>query len=170
MSYRTFVNGVQIFGGNELPPRWIGYLKENNIVSDEDREYVYAFDTQDFMGILKVMEEIVTDYEEEQQQRIKDITEHNSHFENLPKKKKEEIKDRLGLRSIFDLAPADKSTISDTLFDHLMECVKSAKMFLPYAFFRACERDLEQEKIFSMPNRIYSYRLKPGKMVHIEAH
>ena len=167
MAYRTFVNNIQIFGNNALPPRWGDYLEENNIVKDE--EYVYAFDTRDFMGILKVMEQIVMDYEKEQQEKIKDITKYNPHFENLPDKRKEEVKSRLGLRSIYDLTPCPEDIAEDAFFDQLMEYTKSAKMFLPYAFFRACEKDLEQEPAFSIPGRIYSYHLKSGKMIHIEA-
>lgn len=56
MSYRTYVNGVQVFGNNEYYDEWIDFIKSCGIQVDEDG--AYEGDITDFMGALVVVEKI----------------------------------------------------------------------------------------------------------------
>lgn len=48
MSYRTKVNGVQIFGNNEIYPEWIEFVISQGIEIKEDG--IYRGETTDLQG------------------------------------------------------------------------------------------------------------------------
>lgn len=61
MSYRTNVNGTQIFGNNEWYDEWGEYLISKGIkISDEG---LYEGELDDFMEALEVIEKITMNIE-----------------------------------------------------------------------------------------------------------
>jgi hypothetical protein len=62
MSYRTYVNGFQIFGNNDCYQEWIDFIKSQGITVDEENNY--KGDIRDFMGALVCIENITQIHQE----------------------------------------------------------------------------------------------------------
>lgn len=56
MSYRTTINGSQLFGNNEFYGEWIDYIKSQGIKIDGNGNY--KGEITDFMSALTVIENI----------------------------------------------------------------------------------------------------------------
>ena len=56
MSYRTTINGSQLFGNNEFCGEWIDFIKSQGIKIDDDGNY--KGEIADFMAALTVIEKI----------------------------------------------------------------------------------------------------------------
>jgi hypothetical protein len=63
MSYRTYVEGVQIFGNNECYKKWINFIVKEGIKVDEDE--CYDGYISDIQGAVEVIEEIILDIAKE---------------------------------------------------------------------------------------------------------
>lgn len=161
MSYRTYIEGVQIFGNNESYEEWINFIKSQGIVVDN--EECYQGDIRDFMGALTCIESITLRLNREHE------------------KFKKEWNGKVGKRDIqsyFDFTsipveleaqnPTDK--YNNSLFDKLYELLDNSYAFLPYTFFKACEDKLEQAHVFSTVGHFYCFKLKEGETIHVEAH
>ena len=126
MAYRTYINDVQVFGNNESYPEWTQYIESKGIAIGEDGDYTGKLD--DFMEALDVIESIVMRLEAERREN---------------KKNKEEF----FTQSIFDLGniydDVAASPEKESLLDKELYYIKNAYMFLPYAFFKACEDIIE---------------------------
>lgn len=149
MAYRTYINGTQVFGNNEYYPEWIKYLKSKGITIGEEDEYDGEID--DFMEALNVVESIVIRLEAERRERKKNGEEFYS-------------------SSIFDLGniydavvanPARKSIFGEELY-----YLENGYMFMPYAFFKACESILEYKGL-SLKGKVF--KLKDGCKIKVSA-
>ena len=160
MSYRTYVNGVQIFGNGEYYPEWIDFIKSQGIEIDEDGDYEGYI--TDFMGAVTVIENIVMRLNKEQEARKKRFG------EKIGKNK---------IESLFDftnkIQKVEKQDASETtgysVLDELFDIVELTYAFMPYMFYKACESDLVKEHIYSTANHFRCFKLKEGTRIHVKA-
>lgn len=163
MSYRTYVEGVQIFGNNECYEEWIKFIKTQGILVDD--ENCYEGDIRDFMGALTCIESITLRLNRERECFKKELEEKGlrlrnpicSYFDftNIPAEVEAQV-------------PTDK--YNNSLFDKLYELIDNSYAFLPLAFFEACEDKLERAHVFSTDGHFYCFKLKEGETIHVEAH
>ena len=161
MSYRTYVNDVQVFGNNEYYPEWIEFIKTQGIDVDEDGNYEGYI--TDFMAGLKCVESIVLKMEKERQDEIEELSNQGSKFHKST---------LFDLRSIYQdsiksLEENDEYEIS--LFDRLYQFLEDGYIFMPYTFFKACEDMLEKNNEFSTEKHFHCFKLKDGKRIHVKA-
>lgn len=145
MSYKTRVNGVQIFGNNEWHEKWINFIKTKGIEVDE--EYCYDGKITDVMGAISVIEEIVMDIEQQEYRT-------NSIFD---------------LSFIKDRITHENSNARSCLLDELIQNIECGYIFMPYAFIQACENLLEIDQFHADKKHFNCYKLKKGKAIHVEA-
>ena len=127
MSYRTKVNGVQIFGNNEYYKEWTDFLKSKGIEIDEDGCYDGEID--DIMGMFEVIDKITKMIIEK---RHKEVEKGLKDFKNEP------------LREMTDLS---KSMWLDNKTPILMfnrEMIENAYCFLPYQVYLAVQDKIEK--------------------------
>lgn len=152
MSYRTYINDTQVFGNNECYPEWIKYIESKGITIDEDGGYEGELDN--FMEALDVVESIVMRLEAERRENKKNG-------------------EKFFSQSIFDLGniyddvaarPKEGSLLDKEL--HYLEC---GYMFMPYAFFKACE-DILEDRGYSWKGRHAKiFKLKEGCKIKVSA-
>lgn len=151
MSYRTYINDTQLFGNNEYYPEWITYLKSKGIEENEDG--CYEGELTDFMEALDVIEEIVMNMEKERRENKKNG-------------------ERFHATSIFDLGNIYDNVLNnpteESLLDKEMHYVENGYMFLPYAFYKACE-DIIEYKGIGLGKHIRIYELKKGCKITVSA-
>lgn len=149
MAYRTYINGTQVFGNNEYYPEWIKYLKSKGITIGEDGEYDGEID--DFMEALDVVESIVIRLEAERRERKKN----GEKFFSLS---------LFDLGNIYDAVVANPT--EESLFDKELYYLENGYMFMPYAFFKACESILEYKGL-SLKGKFF--KLKDGCKIRVSA-
>lgn len=169
MSYRTKINGTQIFGNNECYQEWLNFIKSQGIEVGEEGNY--EGEITDFMKALEVIEQITMNKHKERQERIKSSNLFEKHFE----KDKECIHNDQKLEGLFDFRsiprnieetdPDDKFRCS--LFDEELEVIRYSYALLPYQFYLACKDKLEQERPFFTPGHLNCYKLKEGETLHV---
>lgn len=159
MSYRTYINGKQVFGNNEYYPEWIDFIKSQGIEVSEDGDYDgYVVDV---MGAIETIEKIILrlakEYEgEERLDRLGDKVVYNEMFDfsSTYRNILQDQKDKYGL----------------PLTDHMMKLKEYGYVFMSVAFIEACggliEIDREKSSVF---NRLYTYKLKKGKVLPVRA-
>lgn len=157
MSYRTYVNNIQIFGNDESFKEWFLFLESQGIEIDEEGHYDGYI--SDFMSGLQCIESIVLNMEKERQEKMKK----NDKFAH----------------SLFDLTNIYQNVLqtlnSDSkyetsLFDEISLFMENGYIFIPYQFYNACKDLLEKEKTFSTDKHFYCYKLKPDKLIHVKAY
>lgn len=180
MSFRTMINGVQIFGNNETYPEWEHFIQLNGIEIDEDG--CYDGEITDFMDALECIEEIVMRLEKERQIEI----------EELRKKEKDNPTDqeyyneflhkptsRFYKTSLFDLYSIYLETVNtiqlnddyeESLFDRLLNVIENNYCFLPYQFYLACKNVLIKTSSFSTSKHFHCFQVAPGKTIHVSCH
>jgi hypothetical protein len=155
MSYRTCVNGEQIFGNGEYYPEWIEFIKSQGIEVDEDG--CYEGDITDFMGALVIIENIVLRLNKEREED----------------KKKRDGKTRMSIESLFDFSNIPQK-IADpryetSLLDELHQLIENSYAFMPYVFYQACEEQLVRDHIYTTHNHFFCYKLKDEEKIHVKA-
>lgn len=153
MSYRTKINGKQLFGNNEWYEEWGEYLISKGIEIDD--EGLYEGELDNFMEALEVIEKITMNIEAKRRER-------------------KEAGGKFFSQSIFDNGDIYDSLVNDdehyeSLFDKEVEIIKYGYMFLPIQFFKACEDMLEYTGIDLKGNRTYTYKLKDGCKIKVTA-
>lgn len=173
MSYRTNVNGIQIFGNNECYPEWIEFIQSQGIEVDEDA--CYEGEITDVMGAIMTIEKIILKIEAE---RRREITEFKKRWKNVDEK---DISDFVGKpTSIFDFRnhydnhlrqqekfPNDKYNSSIT--DDIYELRKNAYIFMSCLFIDACGDMIEQDDTFAVPQHFLCYKVKEGCRIKVSA-
>ena len=175
MSYRTYVNDVQVFGNNEFYPEWIDFIAEQGIAIDDD--YCYEGEITDFMAALETVEKIVMRLEAERRENRKNLEERLSKMEITEEEKEERRKRTYGVKSLFDwtntydeINQEDKEDrFRNSLFDHLTEIVDSGYAFMPYALYKACEDKLEKVIPFSTNGHFHCFKIKDGEKIIVSA-
>ena len=166
MSYRTYIEGVQIFGNNVFYPEWAEFLQSQGIEIDED--CCYNGEITDFMGALEVIENITLRLE----------SEHRScHVVKEPEETFVTNKDGKRYYSLFDLSDIYDKTVSEkekgsthklSLIGRLKDIEKMGYMFMPLTFFNICKNKLVRaEKPIN--GYLYSYVLKDGETIKVSA-
>lgn len=126
MAYRTYINGTQVFGNNECYPEWVKYIESKGITVGEDGDYEGEIDN--FMEALDVVKSIVMRLELERRERKKNG-------------------EKFFSQSIFDLGSIYDEVAEDpeegSLLDKEFHYLENGYMFMPYAFYKACEDILE---------------------------
>ena len=146
MGYRTYVNGVQIFGSNEIYPEWLDFIRSQGIVVDDDGAYNGVI--TDFMAALSVMESIT--------QRIEENYRKNVNIGSVFDLR--EDYDFLRKQAAYD--PNNEDEFKTSLFDLECNLVMQGYAFLPYALYLACTDKLVEEKHWAYPNHMHCYNLK----------
>lgn len=164
MAYRTYVNDVQVFGNNEYYEEWFEFLRKQGIEPDE--EYGYDCRITDFMGAIEACEAIVLRIDaerlEERAALLRTMKDESAGSQLLKQH-----------RSLFDLSRIKEEIQKRTegyrprLFDELYDLLDSGYLFLPIAFYNACKDDLVLD--FAHPDRFRTYKLKPGRTIHVRA-
>ena len=156
MSYRTKVNGVQIFGNNEYYKEWTDFLKSKGIEIDEDGCYDGEID--DIMGMFEVIDKITKMIIEK---RHKDVEKGLKDFNNEP------------LREMTDLS---KSLWLDNKIPILMfnrEMIENAYCFLPYQVYLAVQDKIEKTDECYIKDGVdwafCTYKLKEGEKIKVQA-
>lgn len=154
MSYRTKVNGYQIFGNNESYKEWLNFIKSKGIEVDNDG--CYEGDITDVMGAIETLESIVKSLEENYRKRNpnKSLFDFRSTYDNYIKR--------------ITNYPDDDCNSSIT--DDLMEIIDNAYIFIPIAFINACDDLIERAPTWSTKNHLYCYKLKEGAKIHVSAY
>lgn len=155
MSYRTKINGTQIFGNNECYQEWIDFIKSQGI--EVGKEGNYEGEITDFMKALEVIEQITMNKHKERQERIK--------LSNYDQKLKGLFDFRSIPRNIEETDPDDEFRCS--LFDEELNVILYSYALLPYQFYLACKDKLEQERLFFTPGHLNCYKLKEGETLHV---
>lgn len=150
MSYRTTINGSQLFGNNEFYGEWIDFIKSQGIKIDDDGNY--KGEIADFMAALTVIEKITMRLHQERicNQNTKNLFD----FSYIPATVEKDKEDEYG----------------QSLLDAEIELVSNAYAFLPYQFYTFCKDQLDKEHLFTTPGHVYSFKLKPGETIKVEAH
>ena len=163
MSYRTSVNGTQIFGNNDYYPEWIEFIKSQGIEVDEDG--LYEGEMTDVMGAVVTIEKIILRMEEQRRAQM-------SKIDDLLKKK-ESAKHLEELRpvSLFDFRRNYENLIKHdiALTDAMGELRENAYIFMSCAFIDACGDSIEGDKPFSTPNHFMCYKVKEGCAIKVSA-
>ena len=158
MSYRTYINGKQIFGNNEGYKEWFDFILTQGIEIDAEGNYEGTI--KDFMGALETIEKITL-------RLTKERSELNKMHKNSPRTYRE-IFDFTNIPNKLETQEKDdKFRIS--LFDELFDVVNNGYAFMPYQFFLACEDLLEPEKMFSTEGHMNCYKIKAGETIHVKA-
>ena len=155
MSYRTTIEGVQIFGNNDCYQSWLNFIKSQGIEVDADN--CYEGEITDFMGAVKAVEEIVMNVAKKRNEL------RAMHGDNMG---------RVPLKHLFDLSHVAESVEKNEesyLLDELFDVIDTSYMFIPYVLFQACEEKLEQIGPFSIGERYHCYKLKEGMTLHVRA-
>lgn len=174
MSYRTYVNGVQLFGNNDCYPEWIEFIKSQGIEVNE--RCGYFGEVKDFMAMLQVVEQITLRIEKDRRLMKKELM---KALKTLPEENRKEAYAKFApqVKSIFDLTSIPNELENDkkndkfvtSLFDELTEYIRSGYAFLPYQLYLACKDKLEQADVFSTDGHFECYRLKDGETIHVRA-
>lgn len=161
MSYKTEVNGVQIFGNNEIFPEWLEFIKSQGIEIDE--ECCYDGKITDFMGALQCLETIVMKLEKKQQDEIAELKKKEQNFY------KTSLFDWRNIYTETLIAMESKDDFELSLFDQLLEIIQNSSIFLPYNFYLACKDVLQRDKINTIEKHFFCYKIKDGESIHIRA-
>lgn len=156
MSYRTRINGIQIFGNNEYYTEWADFLTSKGIKIDEDGCYDGEID--DVMGMFETIDKIVKSLIKKQHEKVeKGVTD----FRGNPVKELADLSDSMWLS---DNTPVLR-------FNQYM--IEHAYCFLPYQVYKAVEDLIE-----TVPCRyekdgvdwtFSTYKIKEGKTIKVYA-
>lgn len=163
MSYRTYIEDMQIFGNNELYDEWIEFLQSQGVEINE--EGIYNGEITDFMGALQVIEKITLRLTKERKRLIEKFNENNHKnkfrnlfdFTNIPDKLENQPKIE------------GYEYMSFSLFDELEEIVNNSYAFMPFTFYLACKDKLEPDKSFAIDNHFSCFKLKDGESIKVSA-
>lgn len=167
MSYRTYVNDVQIFGNNACYDEWFEFLKTQGIHVDSD--YCYEGTIKDFMGALIAIEKIVVRIECEHRAEIKKLG-----IDPMTNNIKRVVSLFDFTEEFDDFLKQDKlhsdGTIGHSITDRVLDIREYSIAFLPTQFIDACVDVIELDEPFSTPKHFYCYKLREGCEIKVEAH
>ena len=76
MSFRHYIDGVQIFGNNDYYPEWEDFLEKNGVKVDKDDGFYEGYIT-DVKGMFETIDTIVRNMLKETEGRIADLADLN---------------------------------------------------------------------------------------------
>lgn len=155
MSYRTRINGVQIFGNNDYYQEWIDFIRSEGIKDDEDG--LYDGYIENLRGMFNVIDTITRGLINN---RHKQVVAGELTWEGKP------------YRELTDLSESVWLNDKTPLLMYNMQMIENAYCFLPYQLFKAVEDIIEQCE-YDEPQAVKLghryYKLKDGTKIHIYA-
>ena len=156
MSYRTSVNGVQIFGNNECYIEWDNFIKSHGI--EIDNNGCYDGEIDDVMGMFDTIDKITRRLIEE---RKRQIYNKETDYEGKP---------------LLELTDLSNSMWLDNNTPILMfneQILKYAYCFLPYQVYLAVKDVIEPTNEVYKKDGINwnfcTYKLKDGAKIRVHA-
>lgn len=113
MSYRTYINNIQIFGNDEYIEEWFKALKSQGCRFDEYSRY--KFEVKEFMPLLEAVENYVKRIDKERLES--------------------------GRESLFDLSYFKNNNLK--LTDNLISFIQDSYLTAPYQLIEACREHLD---------------------------
>ena len=158
MSYRTYINGTQIFGNNESYPEWFDFIKSKGIEVSEEGSYDgYITDLQGMFNVIdKITQNLIN-------KRHEEVLKGEKNWEGKP------------YNELTDLSESMWLANNVPLLKYNMQMINNAYCFLPYQAYRAVEDIIERsdKPYISEDGKEWyccTYKLKPGMMIHVEAY
>ena len=155
MSYRSKVNGTQIFGNNEGYQEWFDFIKSEGIEIDEDGCYDgYITNLQ---GMFNVIDKITRQLIDERHEKVL---------------KGEKNWDGKYLNELTDLSNSMWLDDKTPILMYNIQMIENAYCFLPYQVFKAVESIIEKsDKVYTDYKQWFccSYKLKDGEKIHVHA-
>lgn len=157
MSYRTYVNGTQIFGNNEYYKDWIDFLKSKGIDIDEDG--VYEGEIDDVMGMFSVIDKITRKLINE---RHEEVIKGKVNFDGKPLREMTDLSDSMWLQDDTPILMFNK------------QMVEHAYCFLPYQVYMVVQDKIERTDYIQDKNGIdwsfCTYKIKDGEKIKVSAY
>lgn len=157
MSYRTRINGVQIFGNNAYYQEWIDFIRSEGIEVDEDGSYDGHI--ENLQGMFNVIDTITRGLINDRHNQVVagELT-----WEGKPYTELTDLTESMWLD--------DKTP----LLMYNMQMIENAYCFLPYQVFKAVENIIEKSDVPYVSDDgkewyFCSYKLKSGNKIHIYA-
>lgn len=167
MSYRTYIEGIQIFGNNECYPEWLEFIKFQGIAIDE--EHCYEGEIHDFMGALVAIEAIVMRLHKQKEAMIKECGGQIGNRKMYGMFDLTHIVDTMAIHNQVDEHDKRIYDYGVSLFDELRDVIDHSYAFMPYALFLACEDKLQSINAYTTEDHFYCYKLKDGETIHVRA-
>lgn len=159
MSYRTVIEGVQIFGNNECYADWIDFVKSNGITVDKDD--CYEGDITNVEGLFKVIDKITKKIIADQHERV------------VRKEKTLTYKgDIQPCREMTDFSNSMWLSDNTPLLMFNKMIIKQSYAFFPYVVFQAVKSKIvpcEPYKDDTVEWYCCSFKIKDGEKIHIRA-
>ena len=156
MSYRTSIDGVQIFGNNDYFPEWADFIKANGIEIDEDGCYFgYLYDVK---GLFEVIDSITRKLIAEQ-------------HENVEKGLKNYVTGE-PYREMTDLSDSMWFNEKTPLLMFNMRMVNDTYLFLPYQVYLILKDKIEHTDSYESNGIewfLCAYKLKEGEKIEVRA-
>lgn len=156
MSYRTTVNGIQIFGNNEWYQEWVGFLKSEGIEVDEG-DSLYDGYIDNLKGMFDTIDVITKRLINNRHEKV---VAGERDWEDKP------------LRELTDLSGSMWLDGKSPVLMFNIQMIENAYCFLPYQLFKAVEDKIERCR-HDDPGAVdfgYRYfRLKDGEKIHVHA-
>ncbi len=155
MSYRTNVNGTQIFGNNEWYQEWDDFIESEGIEIDEDG--LYDGYIENLQGMFDVIEKITRRLIDERHEQVVagELT-----WKGEPYKELTDLSESMWL---------DDET---SILEFNIHMIENAYCFLPYQLFKAVE-DIIEQCAHDEPGAVVlgyrCYRLKDSEKIHVDA-
>lgn len=156
MSYRTRINGVQIFGNNDYFNEWADFLKSKGIEIDEDGCYDGNID--DVMGMFEVIDKITKNLIKERHEEVK---KGEKDFKGNP------------IGELTDLSNSMWLSDDTPVLMFNQQMIENAYCFLPYQVYLAVQDKIEKSKERYIKDGVNwafcTYKLKEGETIKVHA-
>ena len=156
MSYRTRLNGRQIFGNNEWYPEWIEFVKPQGIEVDEDG--LYEGEITDVKGLFITIDTITRRLIKERDDRVA---------------RKEKTWNGKPVRRLTDFSEHFYLDDHTPLLLFGRDVVENAYCFLPYQVFKIIEDCIQSCNTYKDTAAVdwsfCSYELKPDCHIYVRA-
>lgn len=156
MSYRTNVNGTQIFGNNEWYQEWADFLKSEGIEVDEE-DGLYDGYIDNLKGMFDTIDVITKRLIAERHEKV---IAGEEDWKGKP------------LKELTDLSGSMWLDGETSILMFNIQMIENAYCFLPYQLFKAIENKIERCK-HNDPGSVVlghkCYRLKDGETIHVHA-
>lgn len=152
MSYRTYVNDIQVFGNNEYYPEWEEFITSKGIEINEDGQYDGEID--DVMGMFEVVDKITRRLINKQHQKVLN--------------KKKDFRGNLETE-LTDLSSSYWLAEGNCILAFNERMVSNAYCFLPYQVYLAVEDIIEETHCTDSKWAFHTYKLKDGKKISVSA-
>lgn len=166
MSYRTTVNGVQIFGNNECHPEWLDFVRSQGV--DVDAENQYDGVIRDVMGAIETCERIVLRIDDERRATRESLlaVATSDDARERAERRYPDVFDLREMRRVVDRADEPgEPPLAPRLLDELLDVVEDGYLFIPLALLRACEPDVVRDT--GHPTRLNAYRVRDGHEIAV---